>query len=103
MIMSDRAVVSPILKDNIKRANLENNIIETVLKYNYDGVNIDFEGLESADKDNFILFLKDLRTMANKNNLKLLLVVGPTITTHTAWYQGYDLKAIEVYLTVLYL
>ncbi|WP_255405080.1 glycosyl hydrolase family 18 protein [Thermoanaerobacterium sp. RBIITD] len=93
MIMGDRAVVSPILKDNVKRANLENNIIETALKYNYDGVNIDFEGLESADKDNFILFLKDLRTMANKNNLKLSVVVPP-ITTYTTWYQGYDLKAI---------
>lgn len=93
MIMGDRAIVSSILSDNAKRVNLENNIIETALNYNYDGVNIDFEGLEGSDRDNFTLFLEELKAMTDKNNLKLLVSVPP-MTTYTTWYQGYDFKAI---------
>ncbi|MCI2058850.1 MAG: S-layer homology domain-containing protein [Oscillibacter sp.] len=59
----------------------------------YSGVTIDFEGLRSAQKDNFTAFLKVLSSKVKSLNKSLFVCVSPFLTTGS-YYNGYDYRAI---------
>lgn len=51
---------SKIMNDYQLRTKLINNIISNVVKYNLDGVNIDFENMKEEDKDMYSRFIIEL-------------------------------------------
>ncbi|WP_427340796.1 glycosyl hydrolase family 18 protein, partial [Caloranaerobacter sp. DY30410] len=55
----------------------------------FDGVVIDFEGLEEKDSQKFITFLKDLKEELVKKNKKLYVTVPPK-----TWNNAYDYREI---------
>ncbi|WP_069648850.1 glycosyl hydrolase family 18 protein [Caloranaerobacter ferrireducens] len=55
----------------------------------FDGIVIDFEGLEEKDSQSFIMFLKDLKEELVKNNKKLYVTVPPR-----TWNSAYDYREI---------
>ena len=59
----------------------------------YDGVTIDFEGLRSAQKADFVKFLEDLVEKVHDLDKTLAVCVSPVLTTG-AYYDGYDYAAI---------
>ncbi len=69
-------VTSTIMNDYNKRQELINDIIEECIKYNLDGVNIDFENMKQADKDMYSRFIIEL-TPRMKN---MGLVVSVDVT-----------------------
>lgn len=93
MFYANKDILTSILADANMRTFLAKNIVEAAVQYNYDGINIDFEGLESGDKDNFIAFLNELKGYTIKNGLKMTVSLPP-ITKSTKWYQGYNFKEI---------
>ena len=59
----------------------------------YEGVTIDFEGLRAPQKEAFSDFLRQLQPALQKLDKKLLVCVPPVLTT-SAYYDGYDYRAI---------
>lgn len=55
----------------------------------FDGVVIDFEGLEEKDSQSFIMFLKDLKEELVKKNKKLYVTVPPRL-----WNSAYNYREI---------
>jgi len=65
------------------------------LGYNpYSGVTIDFENLRGTElKNNFVLFLKELKEELNSLNKTLYVTVQPNMKSST-YFDGYDFKEI---------
>ena len=57
---SQKATTSEILNDYKLRETLINNIVNMVVKYDLDGINIDFEYMKQEDKNLFTQFLIEL-------------------------------------------
>jgi len=92
--------VSGIVNDpEIKKQSIQ-NIVDLVREWDYDGIDIDYEGLHSEDKDAFTAFIKDLREELNHYDKKL------TIAIQAKWYagllkygdRGQDWKALSQYV-----
>ena len=63
----------------------------------YTGVTIDFEGLRSAQKNDFVAFLSELKQELVKTDKALYVCVSPVLSTgyyDASYYDGYDYVAI---------
>lgn len=63
---SNMSETSKMLSDYKSRENVIKQIIKYIKQYNLDGINIDFEGMYEADKDNFSRFLIEIRPRLNE-------------------------------------
>lgn len=63
---SNMSETSKMLSDYKSRENVINQIINYIKQYNLDGINIDFEGMYEADKDNFSRLLIEIRPRLNE-------------------------------------
>ena len=68
-------LVSGIINDpEIKKQSIY-NIVDIVREFDYDGIDIDYEGLNSEDKDAFTAFIRDLREELNHYDKKLTIAI----------------------------
>ncbi|MFC1615912.1 glycosyl hydrolase family 18 protein [Patescibacteria group bacterium] len=67
--------VSTIINDDVLRNQNIQNIVNTVLMFDYDGIDIDYEGLNPTDTDAFTNYMKELHDELNKNGKKLTIAV----------------------------
>ena len=63
--------LSTILRDYKTREKLINEIVDNIVTYQLDGVNIDFEGMHEEDKDYFSRFLIELEPRLNEIGVTL--------------------------------
>lgn len=63
---SNMSETSKMLSDYKSRETVINQIIKYIKQYNLDGINIDFEGMYEADRDNFSRFLIEIRPRLNE-------------------------------------
>lgn len=63
---SNMSETSKMLSDYKSRETVINQIINYIKQYNLDGINIDFEGMYEADKDNFSRLLIEIRPRLNE-------------------------------------
>lgn len=92
--------VSGIINDpEIKKQSIQ-NIVDLVRKFNYDGIDIDYEGLNSEDKDAFTAFVRDLRDALNKYDKKLTIAIQAKSYPDLLKYgdRGQDWKALSQYV-----
>ena len=57
---SNKRIASEVLNDYKLREKVINNIVNLILTYNLDGINIDFENMSMDDKDMFSRFIIEL-------------------------------------------
>lgn len=81
-----------LLSDPLKRTHLVDQLVQQVSQNGYDGVNIDFEFLGTADRDNFTAFLQELKNRLGPG--KQLSVAVFACTKAESWLAGYDYAAI---------
>ncbi len=77
--VKNKEVLSKVLSDDTARRNHIKEIIDLAKKYDFDGVEIDYEQIKediSLWKD-FLLFIKDLYSEATFNNLELRVLLEP--------------------------
>ena len=90
---SDSEKLSKILATPESRVRLVNQILAVVEREGYDGVNVDFEYLKAADKDNFneftSLLYKELKAKGKSLSLSL-----PVKTEKADWWPGYDYSTL---------
>lgn len=74
---------SKIASDFNLRKNFIKNIIEILKKYNYDGIDIDWEFPNKNDRENFINLMKELYCEIKNSNLKTFKNTKPLVTFFT--------------------
>ena len=89
-----------VLTNTTSRVALENKLIATAIEYNLDGLNIDFEILESDVGDSFIQFIRELSILCRRNNLVLSVDVPPSLGT-TEYYAREELSEIADYVILM--
>ena len=60
-----------VLNTTSSRDNLINNLIAKAIAYNLDGINVDFEQVQTAAKDGYAEFIKELSLKCENNDLVL--------------------------------
>ncbi|MFC1647623.1 glycosyl hydrolase family 18 protein [Patescibacteria group bacterium] len=92
--------VAAIVNDpEIKKQNIQ-IISDLIRKYNYDGIDIDYEGLHSEDKNAFTAYIRDLREELNHYNKKLTIAIQAKSYPALLKYgdRGQDWKALSQYV-----
>lgn len=69
--LDTKQVTSEIMRDEQKRENLIRNIVDIIETNRLDGINIDFESMDSEDKYLYTEFLRELYPMVRKTGAKL--------------------------------
>ncbi len=85
---------SEIMNDYALRNKLVNNIIDLVVKYNLDGINIDFENMYMDDKAMFNRFLIELEPRLNEMGKALSVDVTAPDGSET-WSMCFDRNTIS--------
>jgi len=71
------------------RARLINQMVTVVEREGFDGINIDFEFIKAADKENFNEFIKSLYSVLKTHGKSLNLSL-PVKTEKNDWWPAYD-------------
>ncbi|MGG7212667.1 glycosyl hydrolase [Clostridium nigeriense] len=77
--LKDTNVLNEVLRDEESRKNHINEIIDLASKYEFDGIEIDYEQIkDDLDLwDNFLLFIDELYSKSILNNLDLRVMLEP--------------------------
>lgn len=79
--------VSAVINDEAARRQHIADIVTIVEKEEFDGIDIDYESLHAADRDNFSLFIEELAQALHEKN-KLLSVTVHAKTSDKASWEG---------------
>ena len=95
VMTSNGALIHQLIGNPQSRATLEDTIANTVKTGGFDGIDIDFEGKQAADKDNFSSFLQGL---AQRLNGKWLMCTIESRTPTDSRYYGSEVPPdAEIY------
>lgn len=98
---NDAVSAEEVLSHTSTRDNLTNNIISAAIQYNLDGVNIDFEALNSADVGNsFIQFIRELSLKCANNGI-VLSVDNYVPSDYTAFYNRAEQALFADYVVIM--
>lgn len=70
--------ISALLQNQNARINLIRNLIQLIKARNADGIDINFEGIQSGQRDNLTSFLRQLRDSLKANDSSYILTCAPT-------------------------
>lgn len=92
---------------DIGRAALKNKdvlikeIVNIINTYNFDGINVDIENLSVEDRDEFTLFIKELRhSLPKEKEVSVAVAANPHGYTG-GWYGSYDYSKLAQYADYL--
>lgn len=88
-----RAKMHTLLSSSVNRQRLITKLRAHAAEFQYDGVNIDLEGVPTQDRDNFTLFLKDLTNVLHQDD-RTVSVAVPAKVAGSTWHGGYDYAGI---------
>ncbi|HEY0071774.1 MAG TPA: glycosyl hydrolase family 18 protein [Chloroflexia bacterium] len=89
---------SPVLTDTLKRDSLVDQIDNVVAANNYDGITIDFEGLNPTDKPYLTAFMGKLYERLHGKGKLVAMAVAPKVRDiTTGWAAAYDYAALAEY------
>ena len=94
----DAKTTSKLLNDDVARQFLIENVKNLVLKYNLDGINIDFENMYVGDKDKYTQFVKEMSAMTKSLGIKLSVDVTKYDVHGGTWSLCYDRAEIAKYV-----
>lgn len=89
-----------ILTHTSKRENLENQIIAAAIQYGLDGINVDFEALESAVGESFIQFIRELSLKCDGNGI-VLSVDNYVSSEYTKFYDREEQAVFADYIVIM--
>lgn len=89
-----------LLSHTSKREKLINELISNAIKYNLDGLNIDFEKIREEAGPHYIQFLRELSVKCRNNGI-ILSVDSYVPTEYTAYYDREEQGIIVDYVVVM--
>lgn len=108
LIVQPGSVFSDAARDASVRTTLARNILHFIMKYNFDGIDIDWEfpvfsSMQMCDKENFVLLLQEIRRLFDSEARgKLLSVaVAADITIVSLGYDAVRINASVDYINLM--
>lgn len=92
--------LTEILTHTSSRDNLVNNLISSAIRYNLDGINVDFESVDPAVGDSYIQFIRELSLKCANNGI-VLSVDNYVPTEYTAFYDRAEQALFADYVVVM--
>ena len=89
-----------VLSYTSKRKALIDSLVATTLSFGADGINLDFENMDSATTYHFVQFVRELSLECHKNNL-VLSVDNYVPTEYTAHYNRREQGLFADYLIIM--
>ncbi len=89
------SLASTILQSQEKRTRLINEVYEVLRQKKYYGINVDFEYVKPSDKDNYIVFLNELKNKIG-SRYELSVAVAPKYSANQEGllYEAHDYQRI---------
>lgn len=78
-IQKDQSIIEQLMHSADSRNKHINEIIETVNRYNFDGIEIDYEKVQQEDWDDLSNFISELNQELSENGKKLRVVLEPSV------------------------
>ncbi len=99
----ERDIITSILNSEEARKNAIDQIYVMVRDGGYAGVNIDFENIAPADRDNLTLFMKELSERLRPEGYEVSMAVPAKMwdDVNHGWSGAYDYKALANYVDQL--
>lgn len=96
----DGKKISGFLNDDARRTQNIQNIVDKVLAFDYDGIDIDYEGMLATDKDAFTAYIKALDVALDAHGKKLTIAVMANSYSMLAGFgeRGQDWKELGKYV-----
>jgi spore germination protein YaaH len=88
----DRELTHQILASPVKRAELVTRLTEYTEQYKLNGLNIDFENIDPADRPHFTAFIAELASELHSRGKKVSVDVPPDLKDD--WSDPYDFAAL---------
>jgi spore germination protein YaaH len=88
-----QAQLHQLLSSADNRQNLIDSLRAHAAQFDYDGINVDLEGVAAQDRDNFTAFLTGLASALHQDGRSVSVAV-PAKTAGSTWSQGCDYQAI---------
>ncbi|WFA09024.1 glycosyl hydrolase family 18 protein [Tissierella sp. Yu-01] len=83
------------------RKVLIKDLVKVINEYNLDGINVDIENLSHTDRDNFTLFIKELREALPKDKEVSVAVVANPNGWTSGYYGSFDNENLAKYVDYL--
>ncbi|MBO5180234.1 MAG: glycoside hydrolase [Clostridia bacterium] len=81
---------------------LSQQIVDAIMKYDLEGVNVDIENLTSKDRDDFSDFVNILRDKLPKDKMLTVSVAANPYGVDTGWQGSYDYEKLGEYADYLF-
>lgn len=91
---------SYVLTHTSTRHNLVNQIIAAAIQYNLDGINLDFEAIDTSVGDAYIQFVRELSIKCANNGI-ILSVDNYVPTSYTAFYNRAEQANFADYVVIM--
>ncbi len=94
IFQNDKQTLHELLSSEESRANFIESVYGVLANRQYQGVNLDFEGVSAEDRDNYTALVKGLHHRLSPEGYKLSLSVPAKIHDNFSWQKGYDYQAL---------
>ncbi len=92
--------INEILSYTSKREKLINELISEVIKYNIDGINIDFEQISRDSATHYIQFIRELSVKCRNNGI-VLSIDNYVPTDYSAYYDREEQGVVADYVIIM--
>lgn len=96
----DRAKGQAALRN---RKSLIKEIVQAINKYDLDGINVDIENVLEQDRENYVLFIKELRESLPKDKEVSVAVAANPKGYDIGWQGSYDYKELAKHADYLFI
>ena len=93
----DSKTTTKLLNDDVARQSLIENVKALILKYNLDGINMDFENMYVSDKDKYTQFVREMSEMTKSIDRTLSVDITKYDAHGGTWSLCYDRTEIAKY------
>lgn len=97
---NDEADSTEVLTHTSKRANMINQLMEAAVQYNFDGINVDFEALQTEAGEGYVQFIRELSLKCEENGM-ILSVDNYVPTEYTSFYNRSEQANFADYVIIM--
>ena len=92
--------IGKVLRATSRRQRLAKNLMAEAIKYNLDGINIDFENVRQENGEDFVQFIRELGIMCRNNGIVLSVDNYPP-ASYSEYYNRTEQAAVADYVITM--
>ncbi|MCR5202937.1 MAG: hypothetical protein K6D02_07630 [Lachnospiraceae bacterium] len=99
---ANNSKIGTVLGQTTTRQRLCKNIVAEAIKYDLDGINIDFENVKSDGVDAFVQFIREISILCRKNGLVLSIDNYPLMSYNQSFNRKAQAEVADYVVTMAY-